>query len=123
MAFAANNSFSDQEVHLAEIFKALSHPGRLAILRVLAKKKTCICCDLVADLSLAQSTVSQHLKALKAANLVKGQIDGPRYCYCLNFEALAEVQKLSEGFFDLLQGPEVALDCCESIGDKIRLNI
>ena len=84
MAFASKNEFPKRDIKLAALFKALSHPGRIAILKVLAKKDSCICGELVADLPLAQSTVSQHLRVLKEADLIKGEVDGPRSCYCLN---------------------------------------
>lgn len=89
MAISRKEEFPDRDLTLAEWCKALSHPARIAILRTLANRGECICGDLVLDLPLAQSTVSQHLKALKAAKLIKGEIDGPRSKYCVdqkNFE-------------------------------------
>nr|BFD59876.1 metalloregulator ArsR/SmtB family transcription factor [Bdellovibrio sp. CKG001] len=89
MAISRKEEFPDKDLTLAEWCKALSHPARIAILRNLANRGECICGDLVLDLPLAQSTVSQHLKALKAAKLIKGEIDGPRSKYCVdqkNFE-------------------------------------
>ena len=74
---------------LAEACKALSHPARLAILQTLANRGTCICGDIVDVMPLSQATVSQHLKVLKEAGLVKGTIDGPRSCYCVNAGALS----------------------------------
>jgi ArsR family transcriptional regulator, arsenate/arsenite/antimonite-responsive transcriptional repressor len=69
---------------LASRLKALGHPARLEILRVLAERGTCICGEVVGLLPLAQSTVSQHLKVLKEAGFVRGEIDGPKSCYCLD---------------------------------------
>ena len=69
---------------LASMAKALAHPVRVRILRVLAARRACICGDLVDMLPLAQSTVSQHLKVLKKAGLIQGEVDGPRTCYCLD---------------------------------------
>lgn len=89
MALSRKEEFPDRDLTLAEWCKALSHPARIAILRNLANRGECICGDLVLDLPLAQSTVSQHLKTLKAAKLIKGEIDGPRSKYCVdqkNFE-------------------------------------
>jgi DNA-binding transcriptional ArsR family regulator len=89
MAKSRREEFPDKDLLLAEWCKALSHPARIAILRSLASRGECICGDLVLDLPLAQSTVSQHLKALKEAKLIKGKIDGPRSKYCIdqkNFE-------------------------------------
>jgi ArsR family transcriptional regulator len=79
---------------LAELAKALGHPLRIRILRILAKRKTCICGELVDELPVAQSTVSQHLKMLKDAGLIQGEIDGPRICYCIVAEALDELKEL-----------------------------
>ena len=81
---------------LASLCKALGHPTRVQIVRLLMSVDTCVCGDIVERLPLAQSTVSQHLKILKDAGLVKGEIDGPRTCYALDREALAEFRSLSE---------------------------
>ncbi|MFO0947383.1 MAG: metalloregulator ArsR/SmtB family transcription factor [Planctomycetota bacterium] len=82
------------EDRLAELAKALGHPLRVRILRILAKRKTCVCGELVDELPVAQSTVSQHLKILKEAGLVQGEIDGPRICYCVVPKALEELKEL-----------------------------
>ncbi len=68
---------------LARIAKALGHPARVAIVRLLLRRETCVCGEIVDALPLAQSTVSQHLKALKAAGLIRGDVEGPRVCYCI----------------------------------------
>ena len=86
MAIAKKEDFSKEEVELAELAKALGHPARIAILKVLAERKSCICGEIVDVLPLAQATVSQHLKALKKAGIVEGTIEGPRSCYCLKTE-------------------------------------
>lgn len=80
----------------ALVCKALGHPTRVQIVRLLMSVETCVCGDIVQALPLAQSTVSQHLKILKDAGLVKGEIDGPRTCYCLDRDALAEFKDLSD---------------------------
>jgi ArsR family transcriptional regulator len=80
----------------ARMCKALAHPTRVRIVRLLLCVETCVCGDIVEKLPLAQSTVSQHLKVLKDAGLIVGTIDGPRTCYCLDREALAEFKALSE---------------------------
>lgn len=87
MAFHKKEEFGKKEQELAEFAKALSHPARIAILKVLAQKNECICGDIVDTLPLAQSTVSQHLKELKNAGLINGTVDGPRSCYCINWKA------------------------------------
>lgn len=72
----------------ARICKALGHPARIQIVEHLKTIDRCICGEIVQILPLAQSTVSQHLKVLKAAGLVKGEVEGPRTCYCLDWEVL-----------------------------------
>ncbi len=79
---------------LALLAKAVAHPARVQILRLLARRDACICGDIVEELPLAQSTVSQHLKVLKNAGLVRGDIDGPRVCYCLEPRALRRLKSL-----------------------------
>ncbi len=79
---------------LAILAKAVGHPARVQILRLLARRDTCICGDIVDELPLAQSTVSQHLKVLKDAGLVRGEIDGPRVCYCLEPRTLRRLKSL-----------------------------
>ena len=83
-----------QEARLAEFAKALGHPLRVRILALLAKRQTCVCGELVNELPVAQSTVSQHLKILKEAGLIQGEIDGPRICYCIVPQAIAELKEL-----------------------------
>lgn len=81
----------------AAIAKALGHPARIAILKLLAQRTTCFCGDITDVLPLAQSTVSQHLKALKSAGLITGEVEGVRTCYCLNPEGVKELKStLSE---------------------------
>jgi DNA-binding transcriptional ArsR family regulator len=96
--------FSDTQHELAELAKALGHPARIAILELLIKKNSCICGDLVEELPLSQSTVSQHLKALKEAGLIQGEIEGPRTCYCIDSRNWEKAQKLITGFMSLWNG-------------------
>jgi ArsR family transcriptional regulator, arsenate/arsenite/antimonite-responsive transcriptional repressor len=84
----------EAEAELAALSKALAHPARVRILRLLARKSACICGDIVGELDLAQSTVSQHLKVMKAAGLIQGEVDGPRVCYCLCPRALRRFRAL-----------------------------
>jgi ArsR family transcriptional regulator len=95
--------FSESQNQMAELAKALGHPARIAILQFLAKQEQCVCGSIVGKLGLAQATVSQHLKALKDAGLIKGTIDGTSTCYCLNPEG---VQTLRQMLNDLLN------ECC-----------
>lgn len=83
---------ADEE--LALLAKAVGHPARVQILRLLARRDACICGDIVDELPLAQSTVSQHLKVLKEAGLIRGEIDGPRTCYCIEPRTLRRLKSL-----------------------------
>lgn len=84
----------DAELELAAYTKALGHPARVQILRLLVRKNVCICGEIVDVLDLAQSTVSQHLKVLKDAGLIRGELDGPRTCYCIEPRALRRLKAL-----------------------------
>jgi ArsR family transcriptional regulator len=94
-ALAGEPTATDQEV--ARLAKALGHPARVAILRVLIERGECICGEIVELMPLAQATVSQHLKVLKEAGLVKGEVDGPRVCYCVDEKAVRRLQEMIEG--------------------------
>lgn len=83
---------SDEE--LAALAKALGHPARVQIVRLLVRRSACVCGDIVDELPLAQSTVSQHLKVLKEAGLVRGEVDGPRVCYCIEPATLRRLKAL-----------------------------
>lgn len=98
MARSKSEEFTKEEINLAEFAKSLSHPARIRILKILAEGNICICGDIVDRLPLAQATVSQHLKELKRIGLIRGTIEGPKTCYCLNndfiLEAYNSLQKL-----------------------------
>ncbi|NJK87989.1 MAG: winged helix-turn-helix transcriptional regulator [Myxococcales bacterium] len=79
---------------LAELARALGHPARIQILKTLLAKNQCIAGELCEELPLAASTVSQHLKVLKAAGLIKGEVDGPRRCYCVDEKVLKQFKLL-----------------------------
>jgi DNA-binding transcriptional ArsR family regulator len=79
---------------LALLTKALGHPARVQIMRLLVRREACVCGDIVDELPLAQSTVSQHLKVLKEAGLIRGDIDGPRVCYCVEPRTLRRLKAL-----------------------------
>ncbi|MDX1632228.1 MAG: metalloregulator ArsR/SmtB family transcription factor [Thermoanaerobaculia bacterium] len=83
---------ADEE--LAKLTKALGHPTRVKILRILARREECLCGEIVDELPWAQSTVSQHLKMLKEAGLIRGSVDGPRVCYCLSPKTLRRLKAL-----------------------------
>lgn len=101
----AKPPFDATLVELADLAKALAHPGRLRILQILAQENTCICGDIVQKLPFSQSTVSQHLKELKRVGLITGEISGPRTCYCLHPDTLI---KARDGFTELFTG----IGCC-----------
>ena len=82
------------DAELARLAKALGHPARVKILRMLARHEGCVCSELVEGLDLAQSTVSQHLKVLKDAELIHGEISGPRICYCIQPHTLRRLRAL-----------------------------
>ncbi len=84
----------DAEGELATLAKALGHPARVRILRLLLQKSTCVAGELSDELPLAASTVSQHLQHLKRAGLIKGEVDGPRRCYCIDRVALEQLKTL-----------------------------
>jgi DNA-binding transcriptional ArsR family regulator len=85
---------AEADDELAALARALGHPARVQIMRLLVRRDACICGDIVDELPLAQSTVSQHLKVLKEAGLVKGEIDGPRVCYCVEPRTLRRLKAL-----------------------------
>ena len=91
---ASRSTVTGFDEELAALARALSHPVRVAIVRYLAARGTCVCGEIVDVLPLAQATVSQHLKVLKEAGLVQGEVDGPRTCYCVNPETLRRFQSL-----------------------------
>jgi predicted transcriptional regulator len=82
---------------LARLAKALAHPARVHILRFLIGREACVCGEIVAQLPLAQSTVSQHLKILREAGLIKGEVDGPRTCYCVDPSRIQALKQLVGG--------------------------
>ena len=87
-------NYTEEELLIAKFAKALSHPARAAIIRLLLQKQSCICGDIVDELPIAQSTVSQHLKELKQAGLIKGNIDGASICYCVDTEVLQTANQI-----------------------------
>ncbi len=88
MGVSKTEHFTEKQNQLASLAKALAHPARIAILDYLASVETCICGDIVKEVKLAQPTVSQHLKELKNAGLIKGSIEGNAICYCIDQSAL-----------------------------------
>ena len=95
MGVTKTQVFTDQQNRIADLAKALAHPARIAILQQIIKANACICGDLVDELGLAQATISQHLKELKNAGLIKGSIEGTSICYCINEPGIEKIK----GFF------------------------
>ena len=88
MGSSHTDSFSREHLALADLFKAIGHPARLAIVQAIAAQQACVCGEFVEITGLSQATVSQHLKELKSAGFIQGRIEGPKTCYCLSGSAL-----------------------------------
>ncbi len=108
MGVTKSDIFTTDQNEIALIAKAIGHPARIAILQYLLQKNACVCGDIVGEIGLAQATVSQHLKELKQAGLIKGDIDGRSVCYCIDITKWDIVKDLLFQFFDQKQGPS----CC-----------
>jgi len=105
------NLYNTKQIEIATLFKALGHPARLAIVQYLLEVQSCICNDIILEIPLAQATISQHLKELKQAGLIKGQIEGKSQCYCLNPEKIEILSLfLSEISFSLKNN---SIQCCQ----------
>jgi DNA-binding transcriptional ArsR family regulator len=109
MGITRSDLFTEKQNEFAQIAKVFGHPARLAILEVLLRSNTCICGDLVEELGLAQSTISQHLKELKHAEIIKGNIECTSVCYCINEEKWYELKGIFNELFDRYPNPK---DCC-----------
>lgn len=96
---AKHEEFTVKDNKVAKYAKALSHPARIAILRLLIQRQACICGDIVEELPLSQSTVSQHLKELKDAGLIKGEIEGVKICYCIDEKEWIEAKRYIDELF------------------------
>jgi len=102
MAFSKKRKFNSDDIWLADIAKALSHPARIQILKILTGLDVCMCGDIVELLPLSQSTVSQHLKELKRVGLIKGEIDGPKVCYCVDNKSIKRAKNELEKLFQIV---------------------
>ena len=105
------DAIDDELAELATIAKALGHPIRVRILRLLMDRTSCYCGEIVSELPLAQATVSQHLKVLKDARLIVGSIDGPRVCYCAHRERLERFGSLVGKLIASAKSPDAI--CCD----------
>lgn len=110
MGISKSDQFTESQNRIALLAKALGHPARVAILEHIVSSDACICGDLVKELPLAQPTISQHLKELKSAGLIKGTVEGTSLCYCLADEAVAELK----GFLNslVLYASKSNQNCC-----------
>jgi ArsR family transcriptional regulator len=98
MGLSKTQSFRTRENKIADFAKALAHPARVAILQFLATQDACMCGDIVDHLPLSQSTVSQHLAELKRVGLIKGEVEGPRVCYCIDKDVWEEARSTLSQF-------------------------
>jgi len=105
MAISKKEEFSKEDIWLADITKALSHPARIRILKILTELNSCMVGSIVNQLPLAQATVSQHLKELKRVGLISGEIDGPKVCYCVNHKVLQKAKNQLDKLF-------TTIGCC-----------
>lgn len=99
MGASKTEYFTERQNRMATLMKALGHPARIAIIDYLLKTEACICGDIVNELSLAQPTVSQHLKELKNAGLIKGSIEGNAICYCIDDKVWYDLRSLIASLF------------------------
>jgi DNA-binding transcriptional ArsR family regulator len=110
MGATKTDFFTDKQNQVAIMAKAMGHPARIAIIEYLVKVDTCICGDIVNELPLAQPTVSQHLKELKQAGIIKGSIEGNAICYCIDEKALQKLQNYFENIATKIQKKKAS--CC-----------
>ncbi len=110
MGATKTDHFTDKQNAIATLAKALGHPARVAIIDYLLKVDTCICGDIVNELPLAQPTVSQHLKELKNAGLIKGEIEGNSICYCIDEKVIQKLQAFFDNVSTKLKNKKT--DCC-----------
>ena len=99
MGITKSELFKKRQNRVATLAKAFDHPARVAILEYLLNKQTCICNDLVDELPLSQSTISQHLKELKAVGIIKGEVEGPKLNYCIDEKVWEEAREVFSDMF------------------------
>ena len=109
MGLTKTEIFTEKQNRLAQMMKALAHPARIAIIQQLIKSDACVCGELVNESGLAQATISQHLKALKSAGLIRGTIEGTSVCYCIDSKNWKVFKKTVEAFFTTYNGNQ---GCC-----------
>ncbi|MBN8704072.1 MAG: winged helix-turn-helix transcriptional regulator [Bacteroidetes bacterium] len=110
MGTTKNEYFTEKQNTITQLLKAVAHPARIAIVEYLLKVDSCICGDIVNELPLAQPTISQHLKELKTAGIIKGKIEGNAICYCIDEAA---IQKIKDYFISISSKLEKKrANCC-----------
>ena len=107
MGVSKTQLFDQRQNEIATVAKVLAHPARVAILQYISRQQACICSDLVAETGLAQATISQHLRELKEAGLIQGNISGSSMCYCIDPSNWQHVKDLFGELFSQYQQP-----CC-----------
>ena len=109
MGVTKTERFTQEQNDIAILLKALAHPARIAIIEYLLSVDTCICNDIVDEIKLAQPTVSQHLKELKIAGIIQGEIDGKSICYCINPESFKKMEHFIDQIFHKIHQQN---NCC-----------
>ena len=107
MGVSKSFHFNEEQNQLAVFAKAFAHPARVAIVQQIIKDRTCIVGTLADELPLSQSTISQHLKELKSSGIIKGEIEGPSVCYCINEETWKKAKTMLTSFFS-----DIDQNCC-----------
>lgn len=110
MGLTKSEIFTAEQNQLAALAKVLGHPARIAILEHLLQINRCVCGDLVSEIGLAQPTISQHLKELKNAGLIKGSIEGTSVCYCIDQQKWNDAREMINRFFSRIN--EQKINCC-----------
>lgn len=109
MGLTKSKLFTERQNRLATLAKVIGHPARVAIIEYLLEYDTCVCNDLVKELPLSQSTITQHLRELKQIGLIRGEIEGPKVNYCIDEKAWKETKAIFGNLFDKLVSKK---DCC-----------
>lgn len=109
MGLTRTDNYTSEQVNLAQLLKVLGHPARIAIVQSIIRTNKCVCGDLVTEIGLAQSTISQHLKELKSVGIIQGTIEGTSVCYCINAETW---DRLKLSLNELLNAVDANPNCC-----------
>ena len=109
MGLTRIDKYTSEQVDLAQLLKVLGHPARIAIVQSIIRADKCICGDLVTEIGLAQSTISQHLNELKQVGIIQGTIEGTSVCYCINAETW---NHLKSSMNELLNAVDANPNCC-----------